>query len=197
MRRSDRPIPWKSISIPWIRRSKGWIFRSKACFRREIRGEKRHIVAKITFPGVPAAGRRGDIPENEAFLIFAHLRASERARENNRFSVLKTCAADKGEGDLAAWEIRHVETRFIASLTARMASVRRDREARAPIGGELSITAGEPKANLRKGSIRICGPHGGPTLITAGRPQAHPRSSEAAERPKVSAEKPAVRTTSA
>ena len=135
--------------------------------------------------------------ENEVFLIFAYLRATKRARENNRFSVLKTRAADKEKGHSAAGEIRHVETRFIASFTARMANVRRDREARAPIGGELSITVGEPKAKLRKGSIRICGPHGGPTSITAGRPQAHPRSSEAAERPKVSAEKPAVRTTSA
>ena len=137
------------------------------------------------------------MPHYQMLLIFAYMRAKERARENNRFSVLKTRGADKGEGYPAAWEIRHVETRFIASLTARMASVRRDREARAPIGGELSITAGEPKANLRKGSIRICGPHRGPTSITVGRPQAHPRSSEVAERPKVSAEKPAVRTTSA
>ena len=121
------------------------------------------MVAKFHTYGASAAGYRRNVSEYEGFLIFAYLRATERARENNRFSVLKTRAADKEKGHSAAGEIRHVETRFIASLTAHMASVRRDREARAPIGGELSITVGEPKANLRKGSIRICGPHGGPT----------------------------------
>ena len=33
----------------------------------------------------------------------------------------------------------------------------------APIGGELSITAGEPQANLRKGTTPLWGPHRGPT----------------------------------
>ena len=137
MRWPDRPIPWKSISIPWISRSKGWNFRSKACFKRKIRGDLCHIAAKFSLSAVSAAERRSDVPHYQMLLIFAYLRAKERARENNRFCVLKTRAADKGEGYLAAWEIRYVETRFIASLTARMASVRRDREARAPIGANF------------------------------------------------------------
>ena len=111
--------------------------------------------------------------ENETFPIFAHLQAKERARENNRFSVLK-------------------------SLPARTAHApQAHREARAPIGGELSITAGEPKANLRKLSLYKQDPMGVQLPTTAGRPQAHPRSSEAADRPVVTAESSAVRTTSA
>ena len=107
------------------------------------------MVAKFCIRGCFAKARRADVLHYQIFLIFAYLRATERARENNRFCVLKSRAADKEMGCSAAGEIRHVETRFIASLTARMANVRRDREACAPIGGELSITAGEPKANLR------------------------------------------------
>ena len=75
------------------------------------------MVAKFHTYGAFAAGRRRDVPENEVFLIFAYLRAKERARENNRFSVLKTRAADKEKGHSAAGEIRHVETRFIALLS--------------------------------------------------------------------------------
>ena len=56
------------------------------------------IVAKIAFFGVPAAGCRKDVSENEVFLIFAYLRAKERALENNRFSVLKNRRADKVKG---------------------------------------------------------------------------------------------------
>ena len=50
------------------------------------------------FPGVPAAGRRVDVSENEVLLIFAYLRAKEQSRENNRFSVLKSRGADKVKG---------------------------------------------------------------------------------------------------
>ena len=42
--------------------------------------------------------------ENEVFPIFAYLRAKERARENNRFCVLKTRGADKVTGHPVAWE---------------------------------------------------------------------------------------------
>ena len=73
------------------------------------------MVAKFRFCGTPAAERRREMSENEAFPIFAYLRAIERARENNRFSVLKTRAADKRMGHSAAREFRYVETRFIAS----------------------------------------------------------------------------------
>ena len=76
----------------------GWKWSSKACFRWKNSPEMCHIVAKIAFLGVPAAGRRKDVSENEAFLIFAYLRAKEQALENNRFSVLKNRRADKVKG---------------------------------------------------------------------------------------------------
>ena len=54
-----------------------------------------------------------------------------------------------------------------------------NREAGDPIGVEPSITAGEPKANPRTGSILQWDPMGVQLPVTAGRPQAHPRSSAA------------------
>ena len=62
-----------------------------------------------------AAERRKDMSENEVFLIFAHLRATEQPRENNRFSVLKTRAADKVIGHSAAREVRHRRDAILAS----------------------------------------------------------------------------------
>ena len=85
-----RNIPWKSISIPWIRRSKGWKFRSKASFRVKNGAETCHIVAKKPFSGVPAAGPLMLVFESQTFLIFAYLRATERAHGKNAFSVLKS-----------------------------------------------------------------------------------------------------------
>ena len=76
-----------------------------------------------------------DVFHYQAFLIFAYLRATEQLRENNRFSVLKSSCG--GQSSMAAQgeKIRRFPKAY--------------READAPIGGELSITAGEPKANLR------------------------------------------------
>ena len=48
-----------------------------------------HIVAKMAFFGVRAARLRADVLHCQAFLIFAHLRASGGRLKNNRFSVLK------------------------------------------------------------------------------------------------------------
>ena len=116
MRPLGRNIPWKSISIPWIRRSKGWKFRSKATFRRKNGVETCHIVAKKPFSGVSAAEYLTDVSEHQAFLIFAYLRARAQPREKNRFSVLKNSGADGMKRLSAAGEVRHVETRCIASL---------------------------------------------------------------------------------
>ena len=57
----------------------------------KMEADLRHIVAKMGVLALPAAGRRRDMLENEAFLIFAYLRATERALENNRFSLLVKC----------------------------------------------------------------------------------------------------------
>ena len=90
MRRNGRSIPSISVSIPSNGRSKGWNFRSKAIFRWKNSPDLCHIAAKIEFLGVPAAVLRKDVSENQAFQFFAYLRAKEQARENIRFSVLKT-----------------------------------------------------------------------------------------------------------
>ena len=60
------------------------------------------MVAKFYTYGAFAAGRRRDVSENEWFLIFAYLRATERARENNRFCMLKSRGADKVTGQSVA-----------------------------------------------------------------------------------------------
>ena len=44
--------------------------------------------------------------ENETFPIFAHLQAKERARENNRFSVLKSLPARTAHAPQAHREAR-------------------------------------------------------------------------------------------
>ena len=95
MRLTRRSIPWISISIPWIGRSIPWKFASKAYFQRKMEGNLCHIAAKFAFSGVPAAGLRKDVSEYEMLRIFAYLRVTEQPRENNRFSVLKTRAADR------------------------------------------------------------------------------------------------------
>ena len=138
MRLRNRSIPWKSISIPWIRRSKGWKFPSKATFQMKMEANLRHIVAKMGISALLAAGRRMDMLENEVFLIFAYLRAKERALENNRFSVLKFYCAAQPSSAPCGGDIRCIETRFIASLTARM--THRGEECRsgaAPRAGEM------------------------------------------------------------
>ena len=58
-------------------------------FGWKIGADLRHIVAKIAFLCVPAAVVRGDMPVYQGVLIFAHLRAKDDERENNRFSMLK------------------------------------------------------------------------------------------------------------
>ena len=85
------------------------------------------------------------------FLFFAYLRATELARENNRFSMLKNRGADKTMGHSATREIRHVETRFIASHPLG-AKPRHDIPPHRGAGleeAELSVTAGGAKRNPR------------------------------------------------
>ena len=48
-----------------------------------------HIAAKMALLGFLAAELRADVLHCQVVLIFAHLRASGDALENNRFSVLK------------------------------------------------------------------------------------------------------------
>ena len=133
-------------SIPWNCRSKGWKFRSMGSFQQKIGPDLRHIVAKSGLFGIPAAEPRVDVAENQRFLFFAHLRAREQSLENNRFSVLKSRGADNQPGS------RRAEKRLRQVWNVRRGLRHTARQA-PPIGGELSITAGEPKANLRKGSI--------------------------------------------
>ena len=82
-------IPWISISIPWIGRSIPWKFRSMGTFRPKNGPEFCHIAAKMAFLCVHAEVGRRDVPHCQVFLIFAYLRATADAVENNRFSVLK------------------------------------------------------------------------------------------------------------
>ena len=58
------------------------------------------------------------------------------------------------------------------------------REAGDPIGVEPSITAGEPKANPRKGHSQQWDPIGVQLPITAGTPQAHPRTARCCHTPR-------------
>ena len=99
----DSPIQGMEISI-------------QGHFSEENGVETCHIVAKKPFSGVSAAECLTDVPEHQAFLIFAYLRARAQPREKNRFSVLKNSGADGMKRLSAAGEVRHVETRFIASL---------------------------------------------------------------------------------
>ena len=55
-----------------------------------------HIVAKKPFSAVLAAGLLMLVSESQTFLIFAYLRARERAVENNRFSMLKNSGFRRG-----------------------------------------------------------------------------------------------------
>ena len=64
----------------------------------------------------------------------------------------------------------------MASLLWQHPGQKGNREAGAPIGGELSITAGEPKANPRKGTTLQWDPIGVQLPVTAGTPRAHPRT---------------------
>ena len=82
-------IPWIAFSIPWIGRSIPWNFRSKACFKRKNSPGLCHIAAKIAFWGSSVAGRLTHSSEYQVFLIFAYLRAGERALENIAAMVLK------------------------------------------------------------------------------------------------------------
>ena len=70
-------------------------------------------------------------------------------------------------------------------------------EAGDPIGVELSITAGEPKANPRKGPTQQWDPIGVQLPVTAGTPQAHPRSARCGHPPRPQATHPCARTTAA
>ena len=85
-----RSIPWISDSIPWIGRSIPWILRSMGTFRWKMGSDLRHIVAKMAFLGVHSGEGCAEGAQHQVFLFFAHLRATDGARENNRFSVLKT-----------------------------------------------------------------------------------------------------------
>ena len=71
-------------------------FHPKASFRVKNGVETCHIVAKKAFSGVPAAGPLMLVFESQTFLIFAYLRARERALENNRFSMLKNSGFRRG-----------------------------------------------------------------------------------------------------
>ena len=57
-----------------------------------------HIASFFRVLGTSVAEHRRDVSENELFLIFAYLRATEQSCENNRFCVLKTRAADNQTG---------------------------------------------------------------------------------------------------
>ena len=66
-----------------------WKFRSMGTFRPKNGSDFCHIAAKMAFLGFHAEVDRRDVPHCQVFLIFAHLRATVDAVENNRFSVLK------------------------------------------------------------------------------------------------------------
>ena len=59
------------------------------CFQLKNPFDLRHIVAKMEFRACFTKGYPTDIPHYQGVLIFAYLRATDFALENNRFSVLK------------------------------------------------------------------------------------------------------------
>ena len=73
------------------------------CFRRKIPSDLCHIVAKIAFWGVSTKRLRADVSENQDFLIFAYLRATDFALENIRFSVLKSEALGHEKSGRPVW----------------------------------------------------------------------------------------------
>ena len=80
-----------------------------------------HIVAKKALTAVFAGGPCVFMPQRQAVLIFAYLRARARLVENIRFSVLKSSAAD-GFCPRRARVVAEGQGYFIASSTLRAAS---------------------------------------------------------------------------
>ena len=119
MRLSCRFIPSISVSVPWIGRSIPWNFRSMGTFQQKIGPDLCHIVAKSGLCGFPAAGLRGDVSVNQMLLFFAHLRATARLLENNRFSVLKFCPLRPFPPAGGGWRFRNMCTSVRGMYAAR------------------------------------------------------------------------------